>query len=127
MTAMTAIADRRYINLESFRRDGKGVRTPVWFAAAPGAPSVFFVYTTDDSFKTKRIRRNPTVKIAACDMRGNVEGDWIDAHAEIVTGEAFTIGMQLLDRKYFPWKQLLGLGALFRRRQRVVIRITPAP
>ena len=124
--AMLAIAGARYINLESYKRDGGAVRTPVWFAAAPGAAPVFYFYTTGDSFKTKRIRRNGVVKIAACDMRGNVQGAWIAAQANIVSGADFQTGMQLLDRKYFPWKQLLGIGAFFRKRERVVMEIRSA-
>jgi hypothetical protein len=35
-------------------------------------------------------------------------------------------GMQLLNRKYFPWKQLLGVAAFFSRRERVVMALRPA-
>ena len=125
--AMRAIAGARYITLESYRRDGQPVRTPLWFASAPdaGAP-VFFIYSTADSFKIKRIRRNPTVRIAACDLRGTPSSLWIEAHAEIIAGADAAAGMRALDRKYFPWKQLLGLAALFRRRARAVVAIRPA-
>jgi hypothetical protein len=35
--------------------------------------------------------------------------------------------MCLLDRKYFPWKQMLNLSALlFRRHEHVVLAIHPA-
>jgi|GEM_PF-971562 len=125
-TAMRAIADARYISVESYKRDGGAVRTPVWFAVAPGDEPVFYVYTTDDSFKVKRIRRTPKVRLAVCDMRGGSLGAWIDARATIAGADEFAAGMRLLDRKYFPWKQLLGLGALFRRRRRVVITLRPA-
>ena len=125
-TAMRAIAGARYISVESYKRDGGAVRTPVWFAAAPGDDPVFYVYTTDDSFKVKRIRRNPKVRIASCDMRGGGLGAWTDGIATIGGAEEFAIGMRLLDRKYVPWKQLLGIGALFRRRRRVVIVLRPA-
>lgn len=128
---MSILDSQKYISLESARRNGAPVRTPVWFAAAPGPASdagspTLYVYTTADSGKVKRIRRNGIVRIAPCDLRGNITGAWIDGVAEIVTGDAFALGMKLLDVKYFPWKQMLGLSAmLFRRRERVVIAIRP--
>ena len=125
--AMRAIADERYITMESYKRDGQAVRTPLWFAAGSraGGP-VFYVYSTADSFKIKRIGRNPMIRIAPCTMRGVTTGAWIDARAEIVVGAEFAAGMRLLDQKYFPWKQLLGFGAFFRRRARAVVAIRPA-
>ena len=118
----------RYISLETYRKSGVGVRTAVWFAAAPQGPDRFYVYTTTDAGKTKRIRRNSTVKIAACDMRGTVTGPWFDATADIVAGVEFTDGMRLLNRKYWPWKQVLDLAAkLFGRHQRAMLCIRPTP
>jgi PPOX class probable F420-dependent enzyme len=119
-------AGERYLSLETYRKSGKGVRTPVWFAADPVGPKLY-VYSTADSGKAKRIRRTGVVKIAPCDARGGVTGAWIAAHAEIVGGEAFDYGMRLLNRKYRPWKQLLDLSVrLFARHQRVMIAVRPA-
>jgi uncharacterized protein len=122
---------KKYLNLETYRRSGKGVRTPVWFAVAPtddpvaNAPRLY-VYTTADSGKAKRIRHSGVVKIAPCDVRGNVSGQWIDAHAEIVGGKEFARGMQLINHKFRPWKQVLDLFALmFRRHERIMLAIRP--
>jgi PPOX class probable F420-dependent enzyme len=131
--ALNALRDARYLNLESYRQSGASVRTPVWFAAGPeDSPNSslrkLYVYTTADSGKAKRIRRYGSIRIASCDMRGTVTAPWTDAVAEVVIGEEFELGMRLLDRKYFPWKQLLNLSALlFRRRKRIVIAIRPLP
>lgn len=125
MSDFSSLAAERYISLESFRRDGVGVKTPIWFAATPDGARLY-IYTLADSFKTKRIRRNPKVRIAACDMAGKVRGPWQDATATIVEGDEYRLGMGLLDRKYFPWKHLIGFLALFRPRQRVVIALLPA-
>jgi PPOX class probable F420-dependent enzyme len=129
--ALSALYNAKYLNLESYRRDGTGALTPVWFAAgAEDFPNSdnrkLYVYSTADSGKAKRIRRGSAIRIAACDIRGTVTGGWTDAHAEVVTGEESELGMRLLDKKYFPWKQLLNLSAmLFRRRERIVIAILP--
>jgi PPOX class probable F420-dependent enzyme len=116
----------KYLNLETYRRSGDAVRTPVWFAAAPepAGTTTLYVYTTADSGKAKRIRRTGTVRIAPCDMRGKVTGGWMPAHAAIVGDAEFARGMQLLNRKYRPWKQLLDLSArLFPRHGRIMIAI----
>jgi PPOX class probable F420-dependent enzyme len=124
------VMNAKYLNLETYRRNGAAVRTPVWFAAAPAvAPGAavpkFYIYSTADSGKVKRVRRNGAARFAPCDISGNVTGPWTDAVAEIVAGEEFRLGMRLLDRKYFPRKQILNLLALFRRRERVVLAIRP--
>jgi uncharacterized protein len=123
-----SLQGQKYINLETFRKNGQGVRTPVWFAGEPeqGVPEKLYVYSTADSGKAKRIRNNPRVRVAPCDVRGKLLGDWIDAIATIVSGEEAEHGMQLLNKKYFPWRQILGFFSLFSRSQRVVFMIRRA-
>jgi PPOX class probable F420-dependent enzyme len=126
---LDAFEGKRYLNLETYRKSGKGVRTPVWFAAAPGEAGgpKLYVYTTADSGKAKRIRRTGVVRIAPCDGRGRITGEWAAARAEIVGGAGFDHGMQLLNRKYRPWKQILDLSVrLFPRHQRIMIAIRRA-
>lgn len=123
----SAFEGKKYLSLETYRRSGEGVRTPVWFATAPSDPTKLYVYTGAASGKVKRVRRTGATRIAPCDARGNVTGDWIDARAEIVTGEAFDRGMRLLNQKYRPWKQILDLSArLFPRHERAMLVIRPA-
>ena len=117
---------QKYISLETYRKDGTGVRTPVWFAlsAVPGGEPRLYVYTVADSGKAKRLRRSGTVRIATCDARGRITGAWIDASATMSAAD-FDLGMTLLNRKYRPWKQILDLSVrLFPRHQRVMIVIT---
>jgi len=126
-----AFAGHKYLNLETFKKSGEGVKTPVWFAADPAASldsndAKLYVYTIGVSGKVKRIRNNPRVKIAPCDMRGRVLGEWVEARVAIVTGEEAARGMRLLNKKYFPWRQMLDFFAMFRRRERTVFAIRPA-
>ena len=67
---------QRYLNLESVKRDGTPVQTPVWFAEEQG---VLYVYTLANAGKVKRIRRHPRIRIAPCTMRGTVTGPWVEA------------------------------------------------
>lgn len=124
-------AGQKYLNLETFKKSGEGVKTPVWFAAEPSTKldsgdAKLYVYTIGVSGKVKRIRNHASVKIAPCNMRGDVQGDWVPARAEIVTGSDAVHGMQLLNKKYLPWKQLLDFFAMFRKRERTVVVIRPA-
>jgi PPOX class probable F420-dependent enzyme len=112
---------KRYLNLETYRRDGRPVRTPVWFA---GSGDALYFYTDSESAKVKRLRRDSRARIAPCDMRGTVTGEWMDATARVVDGAECDGAMRRLDRKYFPWRQLLGLSQLFRRRVRAVVRLS---
>jgi len=124
-------AGQKYSNLETLRKSGEGVKTPVWFAADPSAKldsgdAKLYVYTIGVSGKVKRIRNNASVRIAPCNMRGDVQGDWVSARAEILSGAEAAHGMQLLNKKYLPWKQLLDFFAMFRKRERTVFVIRPA-
>jgi hypothetical protein len=84
---MTAadLDDAPYVNLLSFKRDGGEVRTPVWTAFVDGKIGI---YTAGDSYKVKRIRRNPQVRVARCDVRGNVLGPWHEGTCAIVEDPA---------------------------------------
>jgi PPOX class probable F420-dependent enzyme len=126
-----AFRDQKYLNLETFRKSGQGVKTPVWFAADPasdlaGPGAKLYAYTVGESGKVKRIRNNGRARIAPCDMRGNVIGAWVDASAQIITGPEAESANRLLNKKYWPWKQLLNFFASFSRRGRNCFVIRPA-
>src|ERR1041385_185596 len=87
----------KYISVESFKRNGQSVKTPVWFVLHDGS---LYAYTEADSWKVKRIRNNPRVRVAACSMRGAVKGPWLDATAAIIEGDERMTANALLDRKY---------------------------
>jgi len=124
--AFEAFTGQKYLNLETFKKSGDGVRTPVWFAADTDSHDKLYVYTMGISGKVKRIRNNGNVRIASCDMRGNVKGEWVNARAEIIRGTDAARAMKLINNKYVPWKQLLDFFAMFRKRERIVFALHPA-
>ncbi len=109
----------KYISIETFKKNGQGVKTPVWFVLHQGA---FYVYTEADSWKVKRIRNNPRVRVAKCDMRGNVKGAFIDGTARIIDGEERVVADKLLDQKYFL-KKIFNFLTKINRHQRAMIKI----
>jgi PPOX class probable F420-dependent enzyme len=125
-----ALEKHSYLNLETFRKNGAGVRTPVWFAADPttdirSRDAKLYVYTIENTPKVKRIRNNPRVKIAPCNRTGGLQGDWINANAKVVEGDEAARGLKLLTQKYFL-KRVFDLFAIFRATKREVLLITPA-
>jgi uncharacterized protein len=130
-SSFVPFCDRKYLSLESFKKNGAGVRTPVWFAADPATPlgsatAKIYIYTIANTGKVKRIRNNPRVRIAPSDMRGKSLGQWVEARADVVTGEEAAYGVRLLNKKYWPMKQILAFFARFSRNQHVVMAIRPA-
>jgi hypothetical protein len=125
--AVAQFANAKYLNLETFRKSGIGVCTPVWFAHPPAqseavsGPEVFYIYSEADAGKVKRIRNNPKVRVAPCDMRGNLRGAWVDARARICAAEEAARGQQLLRSKY-GWLKIVGdfFGRLLRHRNAVI-------
>jgi PPOX class probable F420-dependent enzyme len=87
----------KYLSLTSFRRDGSGVATPMWFVADNGQ---LVVETDADSYKVKRIRRNPHVRIAVCDARGRLRGEAVEAEATLLPDGERERVERLLARKY---------------------------
>jgi PPOX class probable F420-dependent enzyme len=125
-----ALDKRDFLNLETFRKNGAGVRTPVWFAADPttdirSTGAKLYIYTVENTGKVKRVRNNPRVKVAPCNRTGKLEGEWIDASARVVEGTEAARGLKLLSQKYFL-KRLFDLFAGFRGAKREVLVITPA-
>jgi len=114
--------NEKYISLETFKRNGQGVKTPVWFVLHANA---LYVYTKADSWKVKRIRNSPRVRVAACDIRGTVRGPWLDATASLVEGDERLAPDKLLDRKYFL-KKIFNLLTRINRHQRAMIKIETA-
>lgn len=95
---LRSLEKESYINVETFKRDGTGVKTPVWFAHGDGE-LVFF--TDGRSWKVKRLRNDDRVRVAACDVRGKVHGPWHDGHGARLEGEEARRAHALLTKKYF--------------------------
>jgi PPOX class probable F420-dependent enzyme len=89
--------DGKYLSLTSFKRDGTGVSTPVWFAQENGR---LFVRTDAAAYKVKRISRNPAVTIAPCNASGRLLGEPVPARAELLPPGEQEHAEKLIARKY---------------------------
>ena len=93
-----AIAGQKYISLTTFRKNGVGVSTPVWFGEDGDK---LYVMTRSDMGKAKRIRNNPRVRVAPCTIRGKVTGPEFEALARILPQEEHAHARQVINRKYW--------------------------
>jgi uncharacterized protein len=119
---VAGLQSEKYISLETFRKNGAGVKTPVWFAV--GENGEIYVYTEAESGKVKRIRNNSKVRIAVSDIRGNVKGEWMDASARILSEDSpeYQVANKLLDRKYWL-KWIFNWASKLRAHKRAGIAI----
>jgi len=115
---------QNYINIETYRKSGEAVKTPVWFVEDGGA---LYTSTGARSGKVKRLQRNPAVKIVPCSMKGDPRGTWMNANAEVVNDQTQMSRVESLMKKKYGLQ--ITLFGLFRRgdtagRATVKIQIT---
>lgn len=118
-------ANHRYLNLETYRKTGEPVCTPLCFAAKG---DTLYVYTRSGSGKLKRIRRDARVRLVPCRLRGEPTGRWVEGEARIVTAAAEVKRVHQLLAQKFGWQKRLGdLQDWLTKTQRVVIALRLQP
>lgn len=121
-----ALDRQPYLSLRTFRRDGRGVDTPVWFGRDGDA---LFVFTAPDAGKVKRLRNSARAQVAVCNVSGGVRGPWADASANLVDDAALAAQAHRVLQKKYGWQlRLTDLLSRLAGRidQRRWIRITAA-
>ncbi len=113
------LQDHKYINLETYKKNGQAVRTPVWFVVFD---EQIFVMTTKNTGKVKRIRNNQDVKIMPCGMRGEPKGEWVTAKARFANESETQKAIQLRHKKYGFRAKLVGM--FVKKDEPIVIAIT---
>jgi uncharacterized protein len=87
----------QYASLVTFRKNGQGVPTPVWFAQEG---SKLYIVTMGNAGKVKRIRNNPKVTLAPCTASGKVTGSSIEAIARVLPDAEGDHANKVLEKKY---------------------------
>lgn len=99
----------RYMSLSTFRKSGVEVKTPVWFAAMGGK---LYCFSDPKGGKLKRLRNSSRARVAPCDVRGNILGDWHDTNARIVDDKALILRVYDALGKKYGWQiALFNFGA----------------
>jgi uncharacterized protein len=104
----------RYLSVTSFRRDGAGVATPLWFVSDGER---LFALTDAHAAKVRRIRHNPRVLVAPCRASGKLRGEPLPAHAEVLTDTADLDRVQqlLIERYKISYRLVMSIYRLRRR------------
>jgi len=102
--------NKEYIRLETVKKNGQLVPTPVWFVVDDGT---LFVRSYANSGKVKRMRNNPHVRITPSDAMGKPHGVTLEGMAVRANGDLEIRVSQLLYRKYGLMKMSFDLwGAI---------------
>jgi len=123
--AFSALRGHRYVSLTTFRKTGKPVPTPVWFA---GDEQVLYVWTNAKSGKVKRLKNNPAVTLAPCTYNGRVLGPAEKAVAQLLpesSNELETADRSLRAKYGWQWR----IGRFFSRtfgRESVFLKVEPS-
>jgi uncharacterized protein len=116
-----AFSSAKYMNLETYRRSGEGIRTPVWFVESGG---LLFLLTRNDSGKVKRLRHNAEVKVAPCKMNGDLTGDWCPAEAAFVESEeSIKTVKTMFEQKYGAALRISVAFSKLQKKKRVFIKV----
>jgi PPOX class probable F420-dependent enzyme len=124
----TKLADEKFVSLTTFKKDGDGIAEPMWIATLGDQ---LVMMTGADSWKVKRLRRDPRVTLVPSDRSGKVTGNAapVEGTAEIVTDADDVVAVvSAVKRKYGLMFHVISLikkiAARGRTPQPVGLRIT---
>lgn len=121
ITFLNPFKNQKFLSIETFRKNGIGVKTPVWFVQDGDK---LLVRTVADSGKVKRIRNHPQVNIAPCKMDGTLLGDWVQAVAREVQNFELDFKVdQLLGKKYGLIKTIFALSSGLNGRKYTILEM----
>ena len=126
----TALGDKAFVSLTTFRKNGERISSPVWVARDG---DTLIVLTPEESGKVKRIRNNGQVEIRPSSRAGKVTdgSEPVPGIAEIVTDALTTTRLtHVLQKKYgleYHVVMLIERIAARRQKPRLILRITSVP
>ncbi|MDH3313626.1 MAG: PPOX class F420-dependent oxidoreductase [Nitrosopumilus sp.] len=97
MLSLDEIKSKKYILLETYRKNYQPVQTPVWFVVKN---DLVYVVTRSQTGKVKRLQNNLKVKFALCNIKGKIAGEWISGTAKILTDKETKEAVKMRDQKY---------------------------
>jgi len=112
MEPLSELGDGKYLLVRTFKRDGTAVATPVW-VLRDGDRLVF--WTAAVAGKVKRIRNNPRVEVAACDIRGVPSGPMHPGTARILPKGEAGDSLAKIRKKYGLVGWITMIGSRLRR------------
>jgi hypothetical protein len=112
---------QQYLNLETFRKNGQSVKTPVWFAQDG---ETLRIWTQADSGKAKRIHRDGNVRIVPSTASGEPVSEWVKATATVLDeAEEINKTVRLLRKKYGIMFNVFGTLGRLRNAKYITIEV----
>ena len=103
---ISIFSGHQYINLETYRKNGQPVTTPVWFTIDDNK---IFVVTRSETGKVKRLRNNLKIRVVQSGIRGEPKGEWLNGKATFATPEELERALKQRNKKYGFKARLSGL------------------
>ena len=117
--SVSSLTEERFISITTYKRDGSTASTAVWVMSDDGRR--LLVRTGAQTWKAKRIRRDPRVLVAASSASGKEKGPQIPGKARFLDPSEGPLVEQLADRKYGFLKKLsdgsIRLTSMIKRKQ----------
>lgn len=110
-----------FLNMQTFRENGEGVATPLWFVQDG---KTIYVRTIANSGKVKRVQKNPNVEVMPCGVNGEPHGEWVPALArELTDAGSYGKVANLLAEKYGEQPKIYEANAIARGEKYTVLEI----
>lgn len=116
------LAEERYVSIETVRKNGTTKATPIWIAPLDGK---LVAVTDPTSWKIKRIRNNPAVRLAPCNMKGEDVGEYRAGTALVHDDGDARDRIQVAINQKYGWQTWpFRMMAFFKRSQPCGVEIT---
>ena len=121
MATLEQFEKQQYLCMETFRKNGEGVKTPVWFVQEG---ETFFIWTGAGSGKVKRINNNHRVMIVPSKVDGTPLGEWVQASATSDESEtAIQHARELFIKKYGLQFRMFSAAGSLQKMERTIVKI----
>lgn len=114
MTTLDSLSAGKYVSITTFRKTGEAVSTPVWVTREGDA---LYVITGAESGKVKRMRNNPKIEVAPCDVRGRTTGPSVAATVELLDAAGTKDVEKRVSKKFGLMYKVMKVAEKVRRKQ----------
>jgi PPOX class probable F420-dependent enzyme len=119
-----ALKGRKYALIVTFKRSGEAVPTASWFGL--GDEGNLYTHTFADSWKVKRISRDPRALVAPSDLRGKPLGPAIEGRARVLPRAEWERAERAIAANYGLGRKLYMAPARGRQDAMTYLEIVPA-
>jgi len=98
--------DQKYVCVETYKKNGDGIKTPVWFVIFNG---IIYLTTMDSSWKAKRLKNNKSVRIVPSNFQGVPKGQWVEGEAFFEDETKIKPIISLRNKKYGLLAKIIGM------------------